>query len=165
MSSFLVFVFSNEGGVDRMVDEMQSLQKQKYIAIVDAAAVTRKLDGKIRVRQANSLVGSGDLGGPFWGMLIGILFYMPWIGVSVSSITQALVQKLSSYGISDSFVKETGATIMPGSSALFLIITSMNEDKIIEVLSRHKATLLRKNLSVADEVKLREAFAAKDGDK
>ena len=47
---------------------------------------------------------------------------------------------------------------MPGSSALFLIITSMNEDKIIELLSRHKATLLRKNLSVAEEVKLREAL-------
>ena len=96
MSSFLVFVFSNEGGVDRMVDEMQSLQKQKYIAIVDAAAVTRKLDGKIRVKQANDLVGSGDLGGPFWGMLIGILFYMPWLGVSVGTVTQALAQKLLS---------------------------------------------------------------------
>jgi uncharacterized membrane protein len=164
MSSFLVFVFSNEGGVDRMVAEMQSLQKQKYIAIVDAAAVTRKLTGKIMVKQATDLVGSGNFGGPFWGMLIGILFFTPWLGMNVSTITQTLAQKLSDFGISDSFVKETGAAIMPGSSALFLIITSMNVDRIIEVLSRHKATLLREDLSKEDEIKLGEAFGAKVGD-
>jgi uncharacterized membrane protein len=162
MSSFLVFVFSNAGGVDGMVAEMQLLQKQNYIAIVDAAAVTRKLNGRILVKQATDLVGPGDLGGPFWGMLISVLFYMPWLGLSVTTITQALLQKLSGFGISDSFVKETGATIRPGSSALFLIITSINVDKIIEVLSRHRATLLREDLSEEDEVKLREAFGAKN---
>ena len=161
MSSFLVFVFSNEGGVEQMVADMKLLQKQNYIAIVDAAAVTRKLEGKIMVEQANSLVGSGDLGGPFWGMLIGVLFFMPWLGVSVGSITQALGRKLSGFGFSDSFVKETGAAILPGSSALFLITTSMNVDRIIEVLSRHKATLLRVDLSQENEVKLRETFGAK----
>ena len=145
-----------------MMDEMQSLQKQKYIAIVDAAAVTRKMNGKIKIKHADGLVGSGDLGGPFWGMLIGVLFFMPWLGVSAGTVTQALSQRLTGFGISDSFVKEAGATIMPGSSALFLIITAMNEDQIIEVLSRHKATLLHKSLSKDDEIKLREAFGAKD---
>ncbi len=163
MSSFLVFVLSNEGGVERMVAEMQSLKKQNCIAIVDAAAVIRKVDGKIKVKQTNGLVGSDDLGGPFWGMLIGVLFFMPWLGVSVGSVTQALAHKLSGFGFSDSFVKETGAAIMPGSSALFLITTSMNVDRIIEVLSRHKATLLREDLSKENEVNLREAFGAKDG--
>jgi uncharacterized membrane protein len=164
VSSFLVFVFSNEGGADRMIAEMQSLQKQTYIAIIDAAGVTRKLNGKITVKQATDLVGSGSLGGSFWGMFIGILFFTPWLGMNVSTITQTLAQKLSGFGISDTFVKETGAAIMPGSSALFLIITSMDVDRIIEVLSRHKATLLREDLSKEDEVKLREAFGAKIGD-
>jgi len=162
MNSFLVFVFSNEGGVDSMMAEIVSLQKQKYITIVDAAAVTRKLNGKIKIKQGNGLVGTGEMGGPFWGMLIGILFFMPWLGVSVGTVTQALTQKLTGCGISDSFVKEVGATIMPGSSALFLIITGMNEDRIIEVLSRHKATLLHKSLSTEDEVKLRDAFGASE---
>jgi uncharacterized membrane protein len=164
MSSFLVFVFSNEGGVDRMMAEMQSLQKQNYITIVDAAAVTRKLDGRIKIKHADGLVGSGDLGGPFWGMLIGVLFFVPWLGVSVGTVTQALTQRLTSFGISDSFVKEVGATIMPGSSALFLIITGMDKDRIIEVLSRNKGTLLHKSLTTDDEIKLREAFGAKDGE-
>jgi uncharacterized membrane protein len=162
MSSFLVFVFSNESGVERMMAEMHSLQKQQHIAIVDAAALTRKLDSKIKIKQMNGLGGSGDLGGPFWGMLIGVLFFTPWLGVSVGAVTQALSQKLAGCGISDSFVKEVGATIMPGSSALFLIVTDMNEDRIIEVLSKHKATLLRKSLSTEDEAKLRQAFGAKD---
>jgi uncharacterized membrane protein len=163
MSSFLVFVFSNEGGMDRMIPELQSLQKLNDIAIVDAAAVTRKMDGRIKINHTDGLVRSGDLGGPFWGMLIGVLFFMPWLGVSVGTVTQALSQRLTSFGISDSFVKEAGAAIMPGSSALFLIITAMKEDKIVEVLSRNKATLLHNKLSKEDEIKMREAFGAKLG--
>jgi uncharacterized membrane protein len=161
MSSFLAFVFSSESALNRMVVEMHSSQIQEYIDIIDSAAVTRKLDGRIKINHSDGLVGSGDMGGPFWGMLIGVLFFMPWLGLSVGTVTQALSQRLTGFGISDSFVKEAGATIMPGCSALLLIITAMDEDKIIEVLSRHKATLLHNKLSVEDEIKLRGAFGAR----
>jgi uncharacterized membrane protein len=162
MSNFLVFIFSNEQAANRMTPDLQSLQEQHKLLISDAAALIRKLDGKIKIEHLNSLVGSGTLGGPFWGMLIGLLFYMPWLGVPVSTITRILADKFSVYGISDSFIKEVGATIRPGYSALFLITENLAEDKIIEVLSRHKATLLRINLSKEDESRLREAFGAAD---
>jgi uncharacterized membrane protein len=160
MSSLLVFAFSDEGGAERMIADMQSLQKGHLIAISDAATVIRKPDGKIKIKQANSLVGAGALGGAFWGMLIGLLFFMPWLGMAVGAVTGALAGKLTDYGIDDSFIKEVGATIRPGHSALFLMVTSMTEDKVIEALTRHKATLLRTNLSHEDEIKLREAFGA-----
>jgi uncharacterized membrane protein len=160
MSSLLVFAFSDEGGANRMIADMQSLQKQQLIEISDAATVIRKPDGKIKINQAHSLVGTGALGGAFWGMLIGLLFFMPWLGMAVGAITGALAGKLSDYGIDDSFIKEVGVTIRPGHSALFLMVTSMTEDKVIEALARHKAVLLRTNLSKEDELKLREAFGA-----
>jgi uncharacterized membrane protein len=160
MSSLLVFAFTDEGGAGRMISDMHTLQKQHLIAISDAAIVVRKPDGKIKVKQVNSLVGAGALGGAFWGMLIGLLFFMPWLGMAVGAITGALAGKLSDYGIDDSFIKEVGATIRPGHSALFILVTSMTEDKVIEVLTRHEAILLRTNLTMEAEIKLREAFGA-----
>jgi uncharacterized membrane protein len=41
---------------------------------------------------------------------------------------------------------------------LFLIVSSISEDKLIEVVSRHKATLMRMDLSPEDLEKLHDAF-------
>ncbi|MGA7327183.1 MAG: DUF1269 domain-containing protein [Rhodomicrobium sp.] len=38
---------------------------------------------------------------------------------------------LKDYGISDDFVEKLGATIPPGSSALFVLFRSINEDKVV----------------------------------
>ena len=158
MSSLLILAFSDHDGANQMIAEIKSLQTEQLISISDAAAVIRKPDGNIKIEQATSLVGSGTLGGAFWGMLVGVIFYMPWLGM-VSGATRA--SKLSDYGIDDNFIKDVGVTIGPGHSALFLIVSSMAEDRVIAVLSRRKATLLRTNLSQEDESKLREAFAAR----
>lgn len=158
MSTLLVFALSDEGGADRMFTAMQSLQKQQCITILDAATVIRKPVGKIKVRHANSLVGSGALGGVFWGMLVSLVFFMPWIGITTGTATGALAGKLHDYGLNERFIKEVWATIRPSNSALFLIVSNMVEDRVIEVVSKQKAILLRTNLSAEDEIKLRDAF-------
>ncbi|NJD58226.1 MAG: hypothetical protein C3F13_19570 [Anaerolineales bacterium] len=162
MSSFLVFVFTNESGADQVVGEIQSLQEQKSITIIDAATVIRKTNDRLKINQVSCLACAGALGGPFWGALIGQLLYLPWLGVDVNIVTHALQGKFTGFGISSSFAKEVGAAIMPGYSALFLIVADLIEGKLINILSRHKATLLRRNLSDTDECALRETFAASD---
>lgn len=75
-----VVAFDNETGAARMRDELGQLQKERLVTLDDAAVVVRRQDGKVKVNQATSLVGAGSLGGAFWGMLIGLLFFMPWLG-------------------------------------------------------------------------------------
>lgn len=162
MSELLVFAFDTPDGANAMVGTIQDLQKQQLIRLADAAIVVRKPDGKAKVKQLNSLVGAGALGGAFWGMLIGLLFLMPWLGMAIGAISGALAGKMSDVGIDDNFIKEVGATIEPNHSALFLMVETMTEDKVFEVLTQHKATLLRTNLSAEDEAKLREAFSGHD---
>jgi uncharacterized membrane protein len=164
MSTLLVFAFDNETGAQGMIADVQALKKEELITLSDAATVVRKPDGKVKVKQANSLVGVGALGGAFWGMLIGLLFWAPWLGLAIGAVTGAIAGKVSDYGISDDFIKQVGSTIEPGHSALFLMVEQMTEDKVLAELSKHKATLLRTNLSAEDEAKLREAFGAVDGE-
>jgi uncharacterized membrane protein len=162
MSELVVFAFDNESGAANLRDEMIELQKQHLLTLEDAAVVVRKPDGKAKVNQAVSLVGAGALGGSFWGLLIGLLFLAPWLGLAVGAATGAIAGKFTDVGIDDKFIKEVGETIEPGHSALFLLVRDVTPDKVIEEVKKFNPTVLRTSLSQEEEAKLRDAFASED---
>ncbi len=160
MSDLIVLAFDDESGAIQLRDRLGQLQKQHLISLEDAAVVVRRQDGKVKVKQAVSLVGAGALGGAFWGMLIGILFWMPWLGLAAGALGGAIGGKFNDIGVDDNFIKEVGNTIEPGHSALFLLVLSATGDKVLEELSDVKATVLKTSLSNEAEAKLRDHFAA-----
>jgi uncharacterized membrane protein len=160
MSELIVFAFPTETGASEMDETIHQLKKEELMFLKDAAVVIRKPDGKIKVKQATNLVGVGALGGAFWGMLIGLLFWAPWLGLALGAVAGAISGKLSDYGINDDFINEVGATIQPGGSALFLLISKWTEDKALERLKKFNATVVRTSLSKEEEEKLKAAFGA-----
>jgi len=164
MSELIVFAFKNPDGAKEMAEELKKLQKQQLITLEDAAIVLRKEDGKVKVKQANNLVGVGAMGGAFWGMLIGLIFWMPWLGLAIGAITGAIAGKATDVGIDDDFIKEVGGTIEPGHSALFLLVADVTADKVIEDLKQFDTTIIRTSLSAEQEENLKAAFAAEEID-
>jgi uncharacterized membrane protein len=160
MSELIVFAFPTEDGAYKMDETIHQLKKEELMTLDDAAIVIRKPDGKIKVKQATHLVGVGMVGGAFWGMLIGIFFWMPWLGLAVGAISGAITGALSDYGINDDFIKEVGATIKPSGSALFLLISKWTEDKALERLNKFNATVVRTSLTKEEEEKLKAVFGA-----
>jgi uncharacterized membrane protein len=160
MSEMIVFAFKSETGAEEMRDALIRMQKEMLIKLDDAAVVVRKKDGKVKVKQAVSLVGAGALGGSFWGLLIGLLFWVPWVGLAIGAATGAVSGALTDIGIDNGFIKEVGSTIEPGHSALFLLVREMKEDRVLGYLTQFGATVLRTSLSTEDEAKLRAAFGA-----
>ena len=158
MSELVVVAFDNEMGAAEMRDALVELQKQGLVTLDDAAVVVRRPDGKVKVKQAVNLVGSGALGGAFWGMLIGLLFWMPWLGMAVGALSGALGGALADYGLDDGFVKEVAATIRPGHSALFLLIREATPDRLVDALKQFNGKIMQTSLSKDDEARLREAF-------
>jgi uncharacterized membrane protein len=158
VSELVVIAFENETAAAEMRDALVELQKQRLVTLDDAAVVVRRPDGKVKVKQAVNLVGSGALGGAFWGMLIGLLFWMPWLGLAVGTLTGALGGALSDYGVDDGFVREVGNTIQPGHSALFLLIREATPDKLMDELKQFNGKILQTSLSKEAEAKLRETF-------
>ena len=158
MSELVVVAFDNETGAAEMRDALVELQKQGLVTLDDAAVVVRRPDGKVKVKQAVNLVDSGALGGAFWGMLIGLLFWMPWLGLAVGAVSGALGSALADYGLDDGFVKEVAATIRPGHSALFLLIREATPDKLVDALKQFNGKIMQTSLSKHDEARLREAF-------
>ncbi|WP_089809445.1 DUF1269 domain-containing protein [Halogeometricum rufum] len=149
-------------GAENMREKMYQLQRRELITIDDAAIAVRKENGQVKVKQAYSLVGAGALGGSFWGLLIGVIFWMPWLGMAVGAVTGALGGKFTDIGIDDSFIKEVANTVQPGDSALFLLARDAQMERIEQELSDYEFEILETNLSPEDEDRLREAFAAEE---
>ena len=164
MSELIVLAFDSETGAEQMRDTLKRLQKQQIVELEDAAVVVRKQDGKVKVKQAVSLVGQGALGGAFWGMLIDIIFWMPWLGLAFGALGGAIGGKFTDIGVDDDFIKQVGNTIEPGHSALFLLVRKATQDKLAEELQKFHATVLQTSLSAEDDAKLRELFAADEID-
>jgi uncharacterized membrane protein len=95
-------------------------------------------------------------------MLIGLLFWAPWLGLAMGALGGALGGALTDVGVDDKFVKEVGNTIEPGHSALFLLVESWTEDKVMDEIKGFEAEVLQTSLSKEDEEKLKAAFGAED---
>ena len=160
MSTLVVFTFKDESGAAQMRDKLVGLQKLQILSVADAAVVVRRQDGKVRVKQAVSLVGAGALGGAFWGMFIGLLFFAPWLGLAIGAVGGALGGALVDIGVDDKFIKEVAAKIEPGHSALFLLVASWTEDKVMDEIKDLNPVVLQTSLSRDDEAKLKVAFGA-----
>jgi len=164
MSSLVVLRFGDMDGAEAMRDRMYDLQKRELVKIEDAAVVVRNEKGRAKIKQAHSLVGAGALGGAFWGMLIGLLFFAPWLGLLAGTAAGALTGKLGDIGGDDDFIKEVRDAIEPGNSALFLLAREGNTDRIKEELSdfEYDFEIMDTNLSPEDDERLRETFAAEE---
>jgi uncharacterized membrane protein len=99
---------------------------------------------------------------------MGLLFMNPLAGLigsiaggaGAGAMTTAANEYglLSDYGIPDNFIRALGSTITRGTSAIFLLIRSADQDKLLANFSRHEGTILKTSLSTEQEEKLRVAL-------
>jgi uncharacterized membrane protein len=66
---------------------------------------------------------------------------------------------LNDYGIPDKFIKDLGSTITRGTSAIFLLIRSVDQEKLLARISQYQGAILKTSLSKEHEEKLRVALA------
>ena len=125
----------------------------------DVVVVTRGDKGKVKLHQSVNLTVVGAVGGTFWGMLIGMIVLNPLLGAAVGAGAGAISGKLSDIGIDDKFMKELGATLAPGTSALFVLVRKATPDKVLEALKGFKGKVLKTSLSRDMEEELQEVLS------
>jgi uncharacterized membrane protein len=79
-------------------------------------------------------------------------------GAAFGAGAGALSGALADYGIDDEFIRSLGATIEPGSSALFVLVRSATPDKVLPELQPFNGTVLRTSLSKEQEERLQQAL-------
>ncbi|MEG3900904.1 DUF1269 domain-containing protein [Microcoleus sp. B4-C5] len=153
MSDLIVIGFPDEFKADEVLLDLRKMEREYLIDLEDAAIVVRKKDGKVKIKQTQELVTGGALSGGFWGLLIGLMFFEPILGI-VGAAVGALSGALTDIGIDDNFIQELGNTIEPGTSAIFVLVRKSTPDKVLDDLSKFEGKVLRTSLSHEDEAQL-----------
>jgi uncharacterized membrane protein len=158
MSTLVVLKFDSVDGARQMRERLLTLQKQQLLQVDDAAIMSKDANGKPKLEQLHNLAGAGALGGAFWGMLFGLLFFIPILGLAVGAAAGALAGSMSDVGIDDKFIKQVGESITPGTAALFLLVSNVTVDKVLDQIKDIKFEVLQTNLSHEQEGQLRSAL-------
>ena len=115
-----VWKFSHADGAARAFEPLQWLEKESLIELDDAAIVSWGLkDAKPETNQMHTTTGAGALGESFWGLLFGIILFVPRLGMAVGAAFGAMGGALVDVGSDDDFVKQVCAEIVAGTSAPF----------------------------------------------
>jgi uncharacterized membrane protein len=163
MATLTAWKFASPYGADDALATLEKLQSEALIQVQDAAVVSwepgRK---KPKTREMHSTKRAGALGGGFWGLLFGLIFFVPILGLAIGAATGAFFGSLADVGISDAFINSVREKVTPGTSALFLLSSDAVIDRVRAEFQGTEAELISTNLSAEQEAKLREAFAHED---
>ncbi len=172
MSELVCIAFKDSSTADRVLNELRAMESEYVLDLEDAVIVIRDMNGKVHLKQCVDVFGGatkhGVALGVLWGGLMGLLFMNPLAGLLGSiaggagggamSTAASEYGLLSDYGIPDSFIKDLGSTIKRGTSAIFLLIRSVDKDKVLPRISQYEGMILKTSLSKEQEEKLRTAL-------
>src|ERR1700730_15362622 len=161
MAKLTVWKLDSADAVVEASAMLQRLQKQQLLQLQDAVAVKWPPNArKPTLIVLYDLVGTGAVGGAFWGMLFGLLFFVPLLGIAIGAGMGALIASTSDIGLDDKVIKQVREKITAGSSALLLLSASAVTDRVLEEMKAQPgyAEVIESNLTREQEAKLRGVF-------
>jgi uncharacterized membrane protein len=160
MATLTVWKFETADGADEALDTLLRLESEQLLDLIDGAVVSWTEGAKKpRTRQLKPTMGKYSLVGAFWGLLFGLLFAVPLLGLALGGGMGALTASMADIGIDDEFITQVRQSVTPGTSALFLYTQKVQEG-LLDKLStaRSRPTLIQSSLSADQEARLRAAF-------
>jgi uncharacterized membrane protein len=181
-----VVAFEDPYGAENMLENVNTWEQNGWIKVADAVVVTRGSgseggtmtampggagegatmtavpmsggNSELEIKQTIKKRGKYTLGGGGIGFLAGMLLGGPIGGLVVGATVGAITGAMKDYGISDKFIKDVSAGLRPGTSALFVMSSDGDAEKLIPELKVHKGRLLSTTLSPDQEKELRDAL-------
>jgi len=152
MSTLVVVGYDDPYMAEDVRLKLRKLQSEYLLDLEDAVVAVKDEKGKVKLHQAVNLTADGAVSGGFWGSLTGL--------ICLNAATGAASGALTDVGINDHFMKELAASLIPGSSALFVLVRKVTPDTVLEELKGTGGRVLKTSLSHDDEAKLQAALSA-----
>jgi len=158
MSDLIVLGFDTEAEADTFEAKALAMVKEQILQLDGMVKVTRSTDGKLHVDTGSNPTAAGAVGGAFWGMLIGLIFLNPLLGMAVGAGAGALGGAAAGSGIKDEFVTGAADAIGPGHAGVFLYIKGSTPDKVAEEIKGTKARVIQTSLTNEQDAELKKLF-------
>ena len=154
-----------------VLNELSEMNDDWVIDLKDAVAAYRDDQGKLRVDQSYQMTtGEGAALGGLWGSLIGLT-----IGVIAAPVTAGASAAVAAgsmaagvlgggalgaaggaidadwwrkdYGISEDFVRDVGAMVQPGDSAIFALLRRGDRNELADRFRGYGGTIIQSSLT------------------
>ena len=147
MSELIIIGYDDHATAEAAQARVLQLQKDFVIDLSGLAVVRVDDDGKKHIDTPGSIVGVSATSGALWGMIIGLLFLVPGVGLLVGGAWGALAGLAGKAGINRSLRERVDGLLTPGKSALVVMAKELTEDKFAAAMAEFGGTVLKTSLS------------------
>jgi uncharacterized membrane protein len=147
VATIIAIGYPSEATAARAADQIRAQSVELLIEADAIAEVVRDKEGAFRVTTNHDAVAAGPTYGMFWGLLFGVLFFVPVLGMTVGTGLRALMDGIEKYDVDPAFQQKVRDMLQPGTSALFLVVENVSSDSVVSGLVRFKGTVLTSPLS------------------
>jgi uncharacterized membrane protein len=186
MSTLIVVGFKKDMyRATQVLNQLSDMDFDWTVDLRDAVAAYRDYNGKLRVDQSYQMTtGEGAAVGGLFGSLIGLTLgaiAAPFTAgasaaVAAGTVAAGMVGGAAlgaaggavdakwwkeDYGISDEFVKEVGARVQPGDSAIFALLRTADPEFVAAQFSDYGGTVLSSTLTPEQSKKVQAVLEGK----
>lgn len=171
MSELIVVGFKKDMyRASEVLNILQDMNSTWVVDLNDAVAVYRDYGGKLRVDQSyQATTGQGAAWGALLGGLLGAMIAIPFTAGATAPAAAAAATALTAggggvlgatagaldastwkedFGISEDFVKSVGTLVLPGDSAIFALLRTIDRQAVAEQFRGYGGTILSTTLSL-----------------
>lgn len=184
MAQLIVVGFKKDmNRASNVLNQLSTMNYDWTVDLHDAVAAYRDYNGKLRVDQSyQTTTGEGAAWGGLFGSLIGLTLVAaaPLTG-GVSAVAAGTLAAgaaggavlgagmgaidaswwKNEFGIPDEFVRQVGAMIQPGDSAIYALLRTANPDRVAEEFRGYGGTILSTTLSRDQQKKVENVLSGK----
>jgi uncharacterized membrane protein len=161
MTAFTVWKFETLDGADKAAKMLRSAARDQLVDIDDLAVLEWPVGAKEPKIHHHGPGRKGAAVGGVGGLVLGAAFLIPLVGLASGAAIGAMANKYRSVGITDEQIEEIRAEVKEGNSALFLITSSANLDRLGERFLGMNWKLIQTNLTDAEKATLYETFGGR----
>jgi uncharacterized membrane protein len=170
MDSLWAIGYDAVGRADKVWHELAKLEAEGLLRIKDLAVAARKPDGAFEVRHEVRASADAIAGGGVVGFLVGLMLLEPLLGPAgvlaallgplAGTVLGSAAGALVAAGVSDDFIRQVEGVMKPGSSALFLLASTDDLDRLLPRLHGLGGKVLRSSVDVNKARELQAALNA-----
>lgn len=157
VSELLLSVFA---GGESAAGALRDLQAGRLDAdsFASAATVSIAESGSYVVETTGRPGSARGLPGMFWDALFGLILIVPVPGSSYGPSAGALLGALINAGVDERFLARSREALVPGTSALALLLSDGEQDEDLGPLREHGGTLIVTSLAPGQEAEIEREF-------
>jgi uncharacterized membrane protein len=154
MSNLVVVGFDQPHKAEEVRLKLQKLQSEYLLDLAEVVVAVKDETGKVKLHHAGNRIAETSVFLGFCGSLTSLILLNAAAGAASGALTDV--------GITDHFMKELAATLIPSSSALFVLTRTLSPDRerMLEELKGLGGKILMTSLSHQDEARIQAALSA-----